>query len=227
LRIPALLAQDGEIQRHHCCQSRAYAHHGACQAGNTLCETHERRERRTLMCRDDGSCGCLRKRRHGLRGGERRRLSLRQGRVRLGLNSHEHQRLPARVGGAEVHGGSPVIMVANLGLMSCGLHRATLTVDGAIWTCGRGRYGQLGHGDAQDRLRLTRLGPEAFGGLPVVLVTCGGENTMALTGVGGCLDVRRQRQCPARPRRQDRQAPVYAGGPRALWGSQHRRGGRR
>jgi alpha-tubulin suppressor-like RCC1 family protein len=140
----------------------------------------------------------------------------------LGLNSREHQRLPARVGGEEVHGGSPVLMVA-----ACGLHRATLTEDGAIWTCGRGSEGQLGHGDAQDRLLPTRLGPEAFGGLPVVLVTCGGENTMALTGVGGCLDVRRQRQCPARPRRQDRQAPVYAGGPRALWGSQHRRGGRR
>ena len=30
----------------------------------------------------------------------------------LGLNSHEHQRLPARVGGAKVHGGSPVLMVA-------------------------------------------------------------------------------------------------------------------
>ena len=30
----------------------------------------------------------------------------------LGLNSREHQRLPTRVGGEEVHGGSPVLMVA-------------------------------------------------------------------------------------------------------------------
>ena len=45
----------------------------------------------------------------------------------LGLNSRKHKRLPARVGGAEVHGGSPVLMVA-----ACGLHRATLTEDGAI-----------------------------------------------------------------------------------------------
>jgi alpha-tubulin suppressor-like RCC1 family protein len=99
----------------------------------------------------------------------------------LGLNSREHQRLPARVGGEEVHGGSPVLMVA-----ACGLHRAALTVDGAIWTCGHGSYGQLGHGDAQDRLLPTRLGPEAFGGLPVVLVACGWVHTMALTG-GGCV----------------------------------------
>ena len=30
-------------------------------------------------------------------------------RGQLGLNSRKHQRLPARVGGAEVHGGSPVL----------------------------------------------------------------------------------------------------------------------
>ena len=99
----------------------------------------------------------------------------------LGLNSREHQRLPARVGGAEVHGGSPVLMVA-----ACFLQRATLTEDGAVWTCGCGDDGRLGHGDAQDRLRPTRLGPEAFGGLPVVLVACGSLHTMALTG-GGCV----------------------------------------
>jgi len=99
----------------------------------------------------------------------------------LGLNSREHQRLPARVGGEEVHGGLPVLMVA-----AGAFHRAALTVDGAIWTCGRGADGKLGHGDAQDRLLPTRLGPEAFGGLPVVLVACGGAQTMALTG-GGCV----------------------------------------
>ena len=56
----------------------------------------------------------------GLRGGERSRLCLRQGRFsgQLGLNSREHKRLPACVGGEEVghlcaaHGGSPVLKVA-------------------------------------------------------------------------------------------------------------------
>jgi hypothetical protein len=30
----------------------------------------------------------------------------------LGLSSRQHQQLPARVGGEEVYGGSPVLMVA-------------------------------------------------------------------------------------------------------------------
>ena len=99
----------------------------------------------------------------------------------LGLNSREHHRLPARVGGAEVHGGSPVLIVA-----ACGLHRANLTEDGAMWTFGCGSDGRLGHGDAHDRLRPTRLGPEALWGLPVVLVACGSFHKMALA-CGGCV----------------------------------------
>jgi hypothetical protein len=59
-------------------------------------------------------------------------------------------------------------------------------VDCAIWTCCRCSWGQLEHGDAQDRLLPTLLGAEAFGGLSVVLVAYIGENTLALTG-GGCL----------------------------------------
>jgi alpha-tubulin suppressor-like RCC1 family protein len=64
-----------------------------------------------------------------------------------------------------------------------------LTEDGVIWTSGAGNYGQLGQGDAQASFSVllpTRLGPEAFGGSPVVLVACGGWHTMALTG-GGCV----------------------------------------
>jgi hypothetical protein len=137
----------------------------------------------------------------------------------LGLNSREHQRLPARVGGAEVHGGSPVLMVA-----ACGMHRATLTEDGAIWTCGAGSHGQLGHGNVC--LRPTRLGPEAFGGVLVVLVACGSFHD-GVDGRGLRLDLRQQRLRPAWLRRQETQAPVYEGGPGAFWGSQHRHGGRR
>ena len=66
----------------------------------------------------------------------------------FGLNSREHHRLPALFGGAEVHGNALVDMVA-----AGAFHRAALTVDGAIWTCGSGDQGQLGHGDEQGRLR--------------------------------------------------------------------------
>ena len=170
----------------------------------------------------------------------------------LGLNSYQHQLLPARVGVgrsllgydhrnarsspslhpprrirrplaedargsrcasaasrvleacAEVHGDAPVLMVA-----AGGFHRATLTEDGAIQTCGAGSYGQLGHGDAEERLLPTRLGQEEFGGLPVVFVACGYHD--GVDGRGMRLDVRQQRLRPAWPRRQDTQAPAYAG----------------
>ena len=37
-------------------------------------------------------------------------------------------------------------------------HRAAVTGEGTIWTCGVGDQGQLGHGDEQDRLRPMGLG---------------------------------------------------------------------
>ena len=80
------------------------------------------------------------------------------------------------VGGAELFGGSPVLLAAGKG------HRAALTEDGAIWTSGAGNYGQLGL-----VLLPTRLGPEAFGGSPVVLVrmaACGLCHTLVLTEDG-------------------------------------------
>ena len=97
----------------------------------------------------------------------------------LGLNSRQHRQRPARVCGAELHSDAPVVMVA-----AGARHRAALTKDGAIWTCGDGVAGQLGHGDAQERLRPARLGREVFGGSPVVLVACGGHHTVAVTGRG-------------------------------------------
>jgi hypothetical protein len=50
---------------------------------------------------------------------------------------------------------------------------------------------------------------EEFGGLPVVFVACGYHD--GVDGRGMRLDVRQQRLRPAWPRRQDTQAPVYAG----------------
>jgi len=103
----------------------------------------------------------------------------RGGAGQLGL-LREDQLLPARVGGAELYGEAPVFLVA-----AGDNHQVVVAEDGSIWTCGAGNNGQLGHGDdAQDRLRPTRLGPEAFGGSPVVLVACGGLHTMAVTGEG-------------------------------------------
>jgi hypothetical protein len=134
----------------------------------------------------------------------------------LGLDSRQDQLLTARVGGAELHGGSPVVMVAAgryhraaltadatrgaelhggspVVMVAAGrYHRAALTADGGICTCGDGSKGQLGHDDAQEGLGPARLGPEAIG-LPSrargmrQLSHDGGD------GRGARLDVRKDR----------------------------------
>ena len=64
----------------------------------------------------------------------------------LGLNSCEHRLQPARVGGTELPGGAPVVLVA-----AGESHWAAVLEDGAVLTCGSNGFGQLGHGDAQGR----------------------------------------------------------------------------
>jgi len=86
----------------------------------------------------------------------------------LGLNSREHRLQPARVGGAELPGGAPVVLVA-----AGGRHWAAVLEDGAVLTCGANAFGQLGHGDTQDRLQPARLELPVFGGARVVLGACG------------------------------------------------------
>ena len=97
----------------------------------------------------------------------------------LGLNTREHQLQPARVGGAELHDGAPVVLVA-----AGEYHWAAVLADGAVLTCGRGHCGQLGHGDAQDRLQPALLVLPVFGSARVVFVACGRFHTLAVTGGG-------------------------------------------
>ena len=59
-----------------------------------------------------------------------------------------------------------------------------MTADGTLLTRGRGAEGQLGHGDAQYRLRPEWIGRELLGGWPVIMVACGAQHTLVLT-VGG------------------------------------------
>ena len=97
----------------------------------------------------------------------------------LGLNSREHRLQPARVGGTELPGGAPVVLVA-AGVS----HWAAVLEDGTVLTCGPNGSGQLGHGDTQSRQQPARLGLPVFGGARVVLVACGGHHTLAVTGGG-------------------------------------------
>ena len=98
----------------------------------------------------------------------------------LGNGTREHQLVPGPVSGlAEVLEGALVVMVAGWGF-----HSAASTSEGEVMTWGYGEYGQLGHGDEEDITRPAKLGREVFGGSAVMMVSCGGFHTMAVTEVG-------------------------------------------
>ncbi|XP_041950064.1 E3 ISG15--protein ligase HERC5-like isoform X1 [Alosa sapidissima] len=65
--------------------------------------------------------------------------------------------------------------------ISCGEdHTAVLTKDGVVFTCGSGRYGQLGHNSFRDELR-PRLVAELWGS-KVSQIACGRHHTLVLVG---------------------------------------------
>ncbi|XP_076149382.1 putative E3 ubiquitin-protein ligase HERC3 [Alosa pseudoharengus] len=65
--------------------------------------------------------------------------------------------------------------------ISCGAeHTAILVKDGVVFTCGSGRYGQLGHNSFRDELR-PRLVAELWGS-KVSQIACGKHHTLALVG---------------------------------------------
>jgi len=90
-------------------------------------------------------------------------------------------RVPRRVGQAAgaAFGGAAVLMAA------CGYdHTVVLTDSGAVWTCGTGLRGQLGHGDRDRRHVPTRIPQDRFGGSRIVCVAAGNGISMAVTAAG-------------------------------------------
>ena len=65
------------------------------------------------------------------------------------------------------------------------LHSLFLTDGGAVFSCGNGEDGQLGHGDEKDRLTTKRIA--ALGGRRVVQVAAGEHHSLFLTEDGGVL----------------------------------------
>jgi alpha-tubulin suppressor-like RCC1 family protein len=67
--------------------------------------------------------------------------------------------------------------------VSCGSnHTVATSACGGIWTCGRGRNGQLGHGHLHDEGPMKRV--ESLANFSVVAVAAGGTHTMALCAGG-------------------------------------------
>ena len=100
-------------------------------------------------------------------------------RGQLGLGAALHQQQPARAGGPELFANQRIRLAA-----AGSYHLAVVAEDGAVYTCGRGDYGQLGLGDGQPRRRLTRVPQALFAGSRVVMVSCGFWHSMAVTAAG-------------------------------------------
>ena len=97
----------------------------------------------------------------------------------LGLGAVLHQQQPARAGGPEMFDNQRILLAA-----AGYCHLAVVVEDGAVYTCGYGGNGRLGLGDGQPRRRLTRVPQEMFAGSRVVMVSCGGYQSMAVTAAG-------------------------------------------
>jgi len=61
-------------------------------------------------------------------------------------------------------------------------HTVAVSESGGLWTCGRGRHGQLGHGHFHDAGPLRRL--EALRGMRAVTAAAGGSHSLCLTDCG-------------------------------------------
>ena len=104
----------------------------------------------------------------------------RGGSGQLGVGTRHDHRAPALVAGlAQVLGHARIVMVA-----AGEYHSAASTSEGGVLTWGCGEFGRLGHGSGEDAIAPVKLGRELFGNSPVVMVSCGGYHTMAVTGAG-------------------------------------------
>ena len=97
---------------------------------------------------------------------------------RLGHADREPRQRPTRLL-KELFGGTPAVMVA------CGdKHTLVTTVSGGVWSCGCGGEGRLGHGDCEERLILTNVQAECFGGDKIVYVAAGQAHSAAVGAAG-------------------------------------------
>ena len=72
-------------------------------------------------------------------------------------------------------------------MVSCGLrHMLVLTEEQVVWSCGQGRYGQLGHGTTHDSCELTQVSKQVSDEslANIVMVSCNCMYSMALDTKG-------------------------------------------
>ena len=93
---------------------------------------------------------------------------------KLGHGDQQNQLLPKKV---EALADQRVVAVS-----AGGVHSLALTADGAVWSWGRGAWGELGHGDLQTQPLPKKI--EAFADQRVVAVPAGYHHSLALTADG-------------------------------------------
>ena len=94
---------------------------------------------------------------------------------KLGHGDQQNQLLPKKV---EALAGQRVVAVS-----AGGDHSLALAANGAVWSCGDGAFGQLGHGDEQRQLQPKKV--EAFAGRRVLAVSASiGGHSLALMADG-------------------------------------------
>ena len=97
----------------------------------------------------------------------------------LGHGDRAVRTRPAKLG-REVFGGSSVILVSCGGFHTMGGHTMVETEVGRLFTFGFGNFGQLGHGDRNDR----DVPAERFRGARVVFAAAGGLHSGVVTSEG-------------------------------------------
>jgi len=93
----------------------------------------------------------------------------------LGHGNEQQQLLPKKV---EAFDGQRVVAVS-----AGAQHSLALTTDGSVWSWGSGGFGQLGHGDDEQKQLLPKK-VEALAGQRVVAVSAGLMHSLALTADG-------------------------------------------
>ena len=92
----------------------------------------------------------------------------------LGHGDQQQLLLPKKI---EALAGRRVVAVS-----AGGQHSIAITADGAVWSCGCGSSGRLGHGDTQEQLLPKKI--EDLAGQRVVAVSAGGFHSIAVTAHG-------------------------------------------
>ena len=83
----------------------------------------------------------------------------------------------------------------------------TVTIEGALWVCGHGAFGQLGLGDEDTRLTPTLVGAQmALGGSQVLTVACDGGSHAGRDQEGSPMDVWNGTIWRTQPQRPQQQA---------------------